>query len=374
MPNTPCQSALRSTILPVLFLSGCGGDGAGESFPYQPDGTKPSISSLLVSPTSALRNEGGGHIDVEISFEFTDKEGDVIHLTTQWLDSSDSVLSVGGVPLDQAVGQTSGEVRERIPISTATAGIFTLRVWLVDQSIRSSNIWDTQFTIVTAEAKAALSVLSTRSDFSMADVEGIVYVIGGRTQFAGSFKDSVTADVQAYDPQSDLWTAKPSVPKSTANAMTLVLDKLVYVIGGESALDEVLDSVFVFDTRTGAWASRSNLPQGLYSAATIVLGDYIYVIGGRAPGIVYDSILRYDPVLDYWSAGTPMHAARIDPCIAAVDGKIFVNGGINDSQTALRGSANLVETYDPELDVWSLSSIWALPNSARRAVSDNCSH
>jgi hypothetical protein len=364
-----CKSVWHSTILAVLFLTGCGG-GGGESFPHQPAGTDPSISNLLVSPTSALRNEGGGLIDVEISLEFTDQEGDVYYLGTNWLDSSGSILTVGGAPLDHLVGQTSGEARATIQISTATAGQFTLRVWLVDQSVRASNKLDSQFTIMTAQAKAVLSVPSARSDFSMTELGGIVYVIGGRTQFAEPFNDLVTADVQVYDPRSGLWATKPSVPRPTANAMTVVLNELVYVMGGESAFDEVLDSVFVFDTKSDTWASRSKLPDRRYSAATIELGGYIYVIGGQAPGIVYDSTLRYDPEFDIWSTGSPMHAARINPCIVVIDGKILVHGGISDSQTVLRGGANLVETYDPELDIWSLSAIWDLPISARRVVLD----
>lgn len=136
----------KTAILGVLALlvSSCGG---GEGSPYQADGTSPVISNLVVSPTSILHNQGGGLVNIDVSVEFRDREGDVNYMGTNVLDSSGGLLYVGGAQLPQLSGQTAGMAQAMIRISTDTAGTFTLRVWLVDETIRSSNRLDMQFTV-----------------------------------------------------------------------------------------------------------------------------------------------------------------------------------------------------------------------------------
>lgn len=136
----------KTAILGVLALlaSSCGG---GEGSPYQADGTSPVISNLVASPTSFLHNQGGGLVNIDVSVEFSDREGDVNYMGTNVLDSSGNQLYVSGAQLPLLLGQTAGMAQAMIRISTDTAGAFTLRVWLVDETIRSSNRLDIQFTI-----------------------------------------------------------------------------------------------------------------------------------------------------------------------------------------------------------------------------------
>ena len=133
-----------TVVIATFSLASCGG---GEGSPYQPDGTSPVISNLVVSPNSALHNEGGGSVNFDVSVDFTDQEGDVYYMGTNVLDSSGSLLYAGGALIPQLSGQTAGMAQASIRISTDTVGQFTLRVWLVDDSIRSSNRLEEQFTV-----------------------------------------------------------------------------------------------------------------------------------------------------------------------------------------------------------------------------------
>jgi hypothetical protein len=136
-------------LIILLPIAGCGGgDGDGEAFPGQPAGTSPSISNLTVSPLSALQNEGGGSITVRISVDFVDQEGDVDYMGVNVLDSSGSILYVRGAPLPQFVGELSGTAQADVAINTDVVGQFALRVWLVDQTIRSSNRLNVQFSVI----------------------------------------------------------------------------------------------------------------------------------------------------------------------------------------------------------------------------------
>ena len=91
-------------VIAAFSLASCGG---GEGSPYQPDGTSPVISNLVVSPASALHNEGGGSVYFDVSVDFTDQEGDVYYMGTNVLDSSGSLLYASGalLPLLSEIGR-----------------------------------------------------------------------------------------------------------------------------------------------------------------------------------------------------------------------------------------------------------------------------
>ena len=128
-----------------LIVASCGGEGGNPiTFP----GTRPSISNLSVFPISALQNEGGGWIEAQISVDFVDPEGDVYYMGSNVLSSSGSTLYGGGTLLPQLAGQTSGTAHGTMRIDTTELGQFTLRVWLVDVSIRQSNALDVQISII----------------------------------------------------------------------------------------------------------------------------------------------------------------------------------------------------------------------------------
>ena len=137
---------LKNAVIgvPALLIASCGGDGG---LPYQPDGTSPYISNLVVSPTMVLHDQGGGSVHVDVSVEFTDPEGDVNFMGTNVLNSSGAQLYTSGALLPKLIGQTGGMAQATIRINTETIGTFTLRVWLVDETIRASNKLDMQFTV-----------------------------------------------------------------------------------------------------------------------------------------------------------------------------------------------------------------------------------
>ena len=132
-------------IIVFLIVASCGGEGGN---PVTLPGTRPSISNLSVFPISALQNEGDGWIAVQISVDFVDREGDVYYMGSNVLSSSGSILYGGGTLLPQLAGQMSGTAHGTMRINTSELGQFTLRVWLVDDSIRQSNALDVQISII----------------------------------------------------------------------------------------------------------------------------------------------------------------------------------------------------------------------------------
>lgn len=140
---------MRALCLPAiivfLFVASCGGEGGN---PVTLPGTRPSVSNLSVFPISALQHAGGGWIEVQISVDFVDREGDVYYMASNVLSSSGATLYGVGTLLPQLAGQTSGTAHGTMRIDTTELGQFTLRVWLVDESIRQSNALDTRISII----------------------------------------------------------------------------------------------------------------------------------------------------------------------------------------------------------------------------------
>lgn len=144
----PCSRLPRSWFQLILLLPFVACGGGQEGFPHQLPGTRPSISNLTVSPISVLHHQGGGTVSVDISVNFVDQEGDVDYLGVNVLDSTGSILYVRGVSLPQLMGEHSGTAAAAVEINTDMAGQFTLRVWVVDQTIRSSNHLEAQFSVI----------------------------------------------------------------------------------------------------------------------------------------------------------------------------------------------------------------------------------
>ena len=146
----PGVIGLYLILLIFLSLASCGGGGGGGSSFYQPPaGTAPpSISNLFLSPISALHNEGGGWIEIDISVDFVDQDGDVNYMHYTVLDSSGSMLYVSGVDLAHLVGDFSGTAQANIGFDTSTRGQFTIRVELLDETFQGSNYLEAQFSVI----------------------------------------------------------------------------------------------------------------------------------------------------------------------------------------------------------------------------------
>ncbi len=63
---------------------------------------------------------------------------------------------------------------------------------------------------------------------SVCEVDGIIYAIGGFNDLSGTGLTTV----EAYNPQTDQWTTKASMPTGRICFSTSVVDGIIYVFGG----------------------------------------------------------------------------------------------------------------------------------------------
>lgn len=143
-------------------------------------------------------------------------------------------------------------------------------------------------------------------------VSGIVYFIGGRD--ANGTIDSV----EAYDPTTDTWTTKASMPVAIGSSpWAEVVNGIIYVIGsGQASSDPIL--VYAYDTTADTWSEKASVPTTRNFFSVGQSNGLIYTIGGTrwcgaycSSGIVENVIEAYNPTTDSWS--TVVHTGTVNP-------------------------------------------------------------
>ena len=100
----------------------------------------------------------------------------------------------------------------------------------------------------------------------------------------------------------------------------MVLDGKIYVMGGIGA--NVLDTVEVYDPQADSWQRMARMPRGLLSHAAAAMGGKIYVTGGINQASTEHSVYVYDPQADAWTQLASMGTARRLHASAVVGGKL----------------------------------------------------
>lgn len=172
-----------------------------------------------------------------------------------------------------------------------------------------------------------------RSCLGVAAVNGKIYTIGGSTAsgWAPSIPPSaaygdinlggIVGTNEEYNPLTDSWTySAPMLTPRMAFAIT-VHDNKIYCIGGRSTAGDTAVTE-VYDPQTNTWEKKASLPvaEAWLKAATVV--DTIYVL--TYSGINY----AYDPASNSWStkASVPFPASG-GYVLVALDDKIHVVAG-----------------------------------------------
>ena len=206
-----------------------------------------------------------------------------------------------------------------------------------------------------------------RHSFGVAVYQNKIYVIGGITGSSDSENSGYTAITEVYDPETDTWETKTSMPTARSDLRANVVDGKIYLIGGWKY--EKRGSVFcvdqkvneVYDPETDTWTTKASMPEYACQYTSAVIENKIYIIGGLKLARMWTegatlSIANnqiYDPETDTWSSRSPIPTKVIEGAGAETTGilapkKIYVVGGqVNEN------IANLIQLYDPKTDTWT---------------------
>jgi N-acetylneuraminic acid mutarotase len=143
------------------------------------------------------------------------------------------------------------------------------------------------------------------------------------------------------------WTTKSPMPQAISGIKAAVANGKIYVM--------TADVNYEYDPVADNWTAKTPMPTARYGFGIAVCQDKIYVIGGENRTYGYVNYLStnevYDPLTDTWETKKPMPTSRYELEANAVNGRIYLIGGITDNYRSIHTAVN--EVYDPTTDSWT---------------------
>jgi N-acetylneuraminic acid mutarotase len=253
----------------------------------------------------------------------------------------------GADTVTASVALVNGQLTVSGSHTYAAAGNDTLAVTVTDNA---GDSWTTQASMSTAREEPA----------AVTAPNGLIYVFGGfgNTGFGGN---TSLATVEAYNPTTNTWTAKASMPTARyGEAAVLAPDGLIYVIGGNETGVGNVGTVEAYNPTTDSWTTKTSMPTPRdHLAAALAPDGQIYAFGGyqNVGNVALATVEAYNPTTNTWSTKASMPTARGELAAArGPDGLVYVIGG----STGSTGQTSAVEAYNSATNSWATKA--SLPN------------
>jgi N-acetylneuraminic acid mutarotase len=182
----------------------------------------------------------------------------------------------------------------------------------------------------TWETKTAMPTVRIGLEANAAN--GKIYLIGGYVpaQYTTyNFSSSFLTLNEVYDPVTDTWATKASIPTASSGYSSTVVDNKIYVI--DSNLNQI------YNSETDTWSQGASSPSRIgYGKASATNGvnapKLIYVLGQdysfSEPPYVN---CVYDPANDTWTTGAAVPTKRTGFGVAVVNDVLYAVGGSTET-------------------------------------------
>jgi hypothetical protein len=198
-----------------------------------------------------------------------------------------------------------------------------------------------------------------RGRLGVAVVNGKIYAIGGDIGSVGGLVENykligtsaVVSTNEEYDPATDTWVFKSSMPTPRKNFGIAVYQNNIYCIGGEIRNGSTMSYTGVnevYDPATDTWETKTPMPTHRRFLTANVVNGKIYLIGALDNN---SQNQVYDPSTDSWTTKTPPPYEITSCASAVVDNKIYFIGTRTNSSGLWTGA--FVQIYNPVNDTWS---------------------
>jgi hypothetical protein len=188
----------------------------------------------------------------------------------------------------------------------------------------------------------------------LASVDDDLWAIGGF--LGGDTRMRWVCTPRALKLEGEAWVEGPPLPKPIGEAVPLVHEGRIHLIGGRSpsgaanaAWNDQADvgDHFVLTAGASRWETAAPLPMPRNSAGGAVLNGDLHVVSGRTVANGHTPAHHiYDPRRDQWREGPPfpeprggLAAATDSGRIVAGGGEIFDPGSVGDALYAFDGQA-----------------------------------
>ena len=182
-----------------------------------------------------------------------------------------------------------------------------------------------------------------RTDFGTGVVAGKIYSIGGYIHPLDKEPEAPWRIdlVEAYDPATDTWMKRAKMQRRRDGFGVGVVNNHIYAIGGRGWPQvgpggPFLKGIEVYNPKINRWEWNHEMPSLRLAFSTVVLEDVIYLIGGfvwqgRVPQYMA-TVDTYTPDTEEWNSIPPMPTPVLPFGAAVVDGNIYVFGGTGENK------------------------------------------
>jgi len=208
---------------------------------------------------------------------------------------------------------------------------------------------------ITAAAPPFAGIISSAETVLHAPVGAQLFVCGGAQSIGSS-------SVALFNPKSNNWEVLPSMAVSRNDATAVVVDRRVYVVGGDST-EAPMEC---YDLDSGEWRRTSSMPQRRWACSIMgVIDGCVYVSGGTEHSYSVDSVQSYNTNSGRWEMLPSMlHRRRDGACCAVVNRALYICGGRLFGQDATSNA----ERYDPFRSAWEALPVMVNDRAFARAV------
>jgi N-acetylneuraminic acid mutarotase len=199
---------------------------------------------------------------------------------------------------------------------------------------------------------------TSRSELAAAALDGRIYAAGGIAQ------RGTTAAFEIYDPATDRWEELPPLLEAFHHLAAAATDDRIYVTGGYADLlfSEITNRAWAYDPRARTWTRIADLPAPRAAHGMAAIEGKLYVVGGVGPDS--KELWIYDPATDRWDAERAvLPTQREHLTVTVVGGKLYAAGGRWDD----RGNLAALEIYDPVAGTWTRGPDLPTPRSGLTA-------
>ncbi|MFB9993280.1 NPCBM/NEW2 domain-containing protein [Deinococcus oregonensis] len=129
------------------------------------------------------------------------------------------------------------------------------------------------------------------------------------------------------------WTVAAPLPNPRNHLAGAVLNGKIYALGGQHLGDEEAgnqSAVHLYDPASNTWTARASLPlpEGHINASTVIWNGRIVVVSGvTQQSAEVANVSEYDPAANTWTALTSLPAPRQSPVADVINGQLVVATG-----------------------------------------------
>jgi N-acetylneuraminic acid mutarotase len=188
------------------------------------------------------------------------------------------------------------------------------------------------------------------------------YIIGGMVNAAPP-DYLVQNDFMEYNPYTNVWGKKFDFPRPITEAVSFVIDDIVYVLTGRDSTEEIkITEIYSWDGTSSTWTVVGSVPAEIIRIRGVgfSIGNKGYIATGLDANqtVFLNDLWEYDPTLNSWTQKADFPGVgRYDAVCFVLDNRAYITTG-NSLQTPV----NDLWEYNPNTDTWTQKASFIGPD------------